>query len=262
MMSHFPIFVDLHGRPPLVIGDADVLSAKVRLLQKVAPLVEVIPTAAATWHRAFDEDAWVQVKPAVTLGATGLAAGDHARLDRAIKGRPLVILDTGDAANNQRLAAMARDHGVPVNVPDAPDLCSFYLASIVDRAPLIIAISTSGTAPVLGQVIRARLESMLASHYGNLAGFLHGLRGRLAGQTPARRRTVQRQIVTGPASAAFLAGDTAGATKIVDRLLNNAAETAAAGTISLVGYGRAVLCRGRCAGRRGNHLKDLSQAPS
>jgi uroporphyrin-III C-methyltransferase/precorrin-2 dehydrogenase/sirohydrochlorin ferrochelatase len=64
---------------------------------------------------------------------------DHdqpALLHDSIKGRPLVILETGDAILNRALVATARHYGVPVNVPDQIDLCSFYLASIVDRAPL------------------------------------------------------------------------------------------------------------------------------
>ena len=103
------------------------------------------------------------------LGKDVLSGRDHdqpALLHDSIKGRPLVIFTTGDAILNRALVATARHYGVPVNVPDQIDLCSFYLASIVDCAPLVIAISTSGQAPVLGQVIHARLESMLAAHYG------------------------------------------------------------------------------------------------
>ncbi len=244
MMSHFPIFVDLQTRAPLIIGDADELALKLRLLQKAAPLVEVIPFSADGWHRAFVNDPSVKIQR--PLGARAETPGGNSKFARdrvmsEIKGRPLVILDIGDNAINCELVAIARDHGVPVNVPDAPELCSFYLASIVDRAPLIIAISTSGIAPVLGQVIRAKLESMLVPHYGKLAGFLHGLRARLKGHSPARRRAVQRQIVTGLAAQKFLAGDSQGAGQIADQLLAGAASAQSTGSVTLVGYGSGVL---------------------
>ena len=88
MMSHFPIFVDLQGQPPLVIGDAEILSAKVRLLQKAAPLVEVIPLAGATWHHAFAADAGVRIKPSVAIGAAGLAASDRASISARFQHMP------------------------------------------------------------------------------------------------------------------------------------------------------------------------------
>ena len=72
-----------------------------------------------------------------------------------------MILDCEDESLNRFLVTTARAYGVPVNVPDNRALSGFYLGAIVDRAPLIIGISTSGLAPVLGQALRARLESVL-----------------------------------------------------------------------------------------------------
>ena len=95
------------------------------------------------------------------------AADDH------IRGRPLVMVETLDDQLNASLVARARHFGVPVNVPDNPPLSSVYLGSIVDRAPLTVAISLSRMAPVLGQNLRMRIEYMLASNYGNLAVYLH-----------------------------------------------------------------------------------------
>ena len=68
----------------------------------------------------------------------------------AIKGRPLVILDCEDGSLNRFLVATARAYGVPVNVPDNRALSGLCLGAIVDRVPLIIGISASGLAPVLG----------------------------------------------------------------------------------------------------------------
>jgi uroporphyrin-III C-methyltransferase/precorrin-2 dehydrogenase/sirohydrochlorin ferrochelatase len=219
MMRYFPIFVDLHAVPPLIIGDAPVLAAKLRLLLKAAPVVEVMAGTDVTWRAAFAEDAGVSWRRPIN-GPTGDARDlDLRAAIAAIKGRPLVIIETEDAALNHSLVAAARAYGVPVNVPDKIDLCSFYLAAIVDRAPLIVAISTSGLAPVLGQVIRAKIETMLVPHYGQLVGFLAACRQRLVVCTPARIRQIQRAIINGPAAQKFLAGDAAGAKTHVDALV-------------------------------------------
>ena len=239
MLSQFPIFLDLHQTPPLVIGDDSGLAAKLRLLRKAAPIVDVMVSHHAEWPDQFADDSGARFH---RLGKDVLSGRDHdqpALLHDSIKGRPLVILETGDAILNRALVATARHYGVPVNVPDQIDLCSFYLASIVDRAPLVIAISTSGQAPVLGQVIRARLESMLAPHYGKLAIYLNQLRPRLAGLAPAWRRQLQRQIITGPVGHAILQNDPHHADQLLDVILEKGVDRAddKAGHFAVIGYG-------------------------
>ena len=180
MLSQFPIFLDLHQTPPLVIGDDSGLAAKLRLLRKAAPIVDVMVSHHAEWPDQFADDSGARFH---RLGKDVLSERDHesgrdhdqpALLHGSIKGRPLVILETGDAILNRALVATARHYGVPVNVPDQIDLCSFYLASIVDRAPLVIAISTSSQAPVLGQVINQCWHRITASWPFCPAGFKAG----------------------------------------------------------------------------------------
>lgn len=239
MLSQFPIFLDLHQTPPLVIGDDSGLAAKLRLLRKAAPIVDVMVSHHAEWPDQFADDSGARFH---RFGKDVLLGRDHdqrALLHDSIKGRPLAILETGEATVNRALVATARHYGVPVNVPDQIDLCSFYLASIVDRAPLVIAISTSGQAPVLGQVIRARLESMLAPHYGKLAVYLNQLRPRLAGLAPAWRRQLQRQIVTGSVGHAILQNDPHHADQLLDVILEKGDDRAddKAGHFAVIGYG-------------------------
>jgi siroheme synthase-like protein len=151
-MQHFPIFVDLHVVLPLIIGDAPALVAKLRLLSKAAPLVDVIASKKAQWRAEFATDTCV----------CWLAEMDRQAATAAIKGRPLVILDCEDEPLNRFLVVTIWAYGVPVNVPDNRALSGFYLGAIVDRALVIIGISTSGLAPVLGQALRARLETSAA----------------------------------------------------------------------------------------------------
>ena len=146
MARHFPIFIDLGGTPPLVVGAQPALTAKLRLFTGFAPRVDLL--------------SGLQKMPQ-GLGLPGVHHIEGISLDQAANrfcGRSLVLIDTGDPAFDEMLSEQARRIGVPVNVPDKPALCSFYLGSIVDRDPVILAISTGGFAPVLAQRLRAAIE--------------------------------------------------------------------------------------------------------
>ena len=195
----FPCFLTVDAVPPLVIGNAAILEAKIRLLLKFAPRVDLVTDLRPVSRLGADKR--VRVLEDVPCGG----AHDH------IAGRPLVILDTADPPLNAALSAVARAAGVPVNVPDNTALSSAWLGSIVDRAPVLIAISTSGASPVLGQRLRARIESMLPAGFGRLATYLDRRRDDLQGLVPARRRAIQHRIVDGPAAAHVIAGDAAAA---------------------------------------------------
>ena len=89
-------------------------------------------------------------------------------VDRAFEqgdviGYVLVIAATNREAANRLVADSSRRNGIPVNVVDHPGLCTFTIPSIVDRAPVTVAVSTGGTSPVLARLLRARLESLSAA---------------------------------------------------------------------------------------------------
>ena len=204
----FPCFIAVDEVPPLVIGNAAALEAKIRLLLKFAPLVDLV----------------TDLRPAARLGRDDrIRVLDDVACRQAhdlIAGRPLVILDTGDAALNAALSATAKAAGVPVNVPDNTALCSAYLGSIVDRAPVLIAISTAGAAPVLGQRIRARIETMLPAGFGRIASYLERRRTALQALSPARRRAVQHRIVDGPAADHIVSGNADAADHLLAGLIS------------------------------------------
>ena len=195
MARHFPIFIDLGRSPPLVVGAQPALTAKLRLLTGFAPRVDLL----SGLHK---------IPPGLDL--PGVHHIDGTSLDRAansFRGRSLVLIDTGDPALDEMLSERAHSIGVPVNVPDRPALCGFYLGSIVDRDPVIVAISTSGFAPVLAQRLRAAIEDWLPVGYGRLATYLHRIRHRLRHLPAARRRSLQHQIIDGNAAGRIIDGD-------------------------------------------------------
>ena len=195
MARHFPIFIDLGRSPPLVVGAQPGLAAKLRLLTGFAPSVDLL--------------SGLDRVPA-GLGLAGVRHIDGAALDRAadwFAGRSLILIDTGNPLLDERLSRRARDIGVPVNVPDRPALCSIYLGSIVDRDPVILAISTGGHAPVLAQRLRAGIEDWLPAEYGRLATYLNRIRQRLCHLPAARRRHLQHRIIDGEASGWIIDGE-------------------------------------------------------
>lgn len=90
--------------------------------------------------------------------------------ENQLTGACLVIAATDDEAVNVAVSSAAKARNIPVNVVDSPALCTFTMASIVERAPIVIAISSEGTAPVLARYIRTKIETMLPAGYGRIAG--------------------------------------------------------------------------------------------
>ena len=118
----------------------------------------------------------------------------------------LAIAATDDRRVNEAVAQAGRERNVLVNVVDVADLSSFIVPAIVDRSPLVIAISTGGVAPVLARLVRERLESLLDGSFGHLAGLLQRWRGRIKADLPevnARRRSTKAWCADGwPTSCA------------------------------------------------------------
>ena len=226
-MSSFPIFVDVGGTPPLVVGGGDLAAVKARLLLKRAKRVTV---AAERLSPAFAAlIATHQIEQ--IAGSPGIDQ---------VRGRPLVISATGISAEDARVSALARSLGVPVNVPDRPEHCSFMLGAIVDRGDVTVAIGTEGGAPILATRMRAALELELHPRLGRLAEIAREFREAAAERLPhgAARRTFWEQVFGGAAAEAILAGDETRGRAVISELLNrpNMAATSG-GKVILVGAG-------------------------
>ncbi len=229
-MASFPIFVDLGSAAPLVVGGGDLALIKARLLLKRTDRV------------VFATDTVVPgIRDLVNDGRAEVVAP---RPDQAaIRGRPLVIAATGDDAEDARVSALARDLGVPVNVPDRPQHCTFSLGAIVDRGTVTVAIGTDGASPILATQLRAKLEQDLHPRLGTLADIARDYRPAVAKALPpgTARRQFWDRIFAGPAADAILAGDEAKGRALIEGLLAGAAENKTTapklGRVLLVGAG-------------------------
>jgi len=221
-MRYFPLFADLQGQRVLVVGGGEVAERKVRLLLEAGARVELVARDLTEWLRGEDTVDWLALEfdPAQLSGTT------------------LVVAATSDAAVNARVAATARDRQVLVNVVDDAELSSFIVPAIVDRSPLVIAISSGGVAPVLARHVRERLESLLDESLGTLAGLLQRWRDRIKRALPdldARRR-FYAEVVRGPVAASLRRRQSAAAERALGQLLDQP-QRAAPGSVVLVGAG-------------------------
>ena len=137
---------------------------------------------------------------------------------------------------------MAKSAGALVNVADRPGISDFIMPSIVDRSPLVIAISTGGASPILGRMLKARLETLIPAAYGRLADLMSGFRGRVAATIPdpTMRRRFWESVLEGPIAEAALAGNEERGrrtSRARDRALGSGTAPRREGEVYLVGAG-------------------------
>jgi uroporphyrin-III C-methyltransferase/precorrin-2 dehydrogenase/sirohydrochlorin ferrochelatase len=190
-VRYFPLFADLRGRRVLVVGGGEVAERKVRLLRDSGARVALVARELTDW---LAEQAGGAARDSGSGEVVHLAA-DFAeeQLDAAV----LVIAATSDRKLNVRVAKAAASRNVLVNVVDDAELSSFIVPAIVDRSPVVIAVSTGGVSPVLARLIRERFESLIDESFGTLATLLARWRERIRAALPdlaARRRFYERAL--------------------------------------------------------------------
>ena len=165
-MEYLPIFADLKKRPCLVVGGGEVAFRKVRMLLKVGAAVKVVSPELNVNFQSLLE------KGEITYLAQGFKP-------EQLDGVFLAIAATDCKDSNALVYQAANSRQILVNVVDDKKRCSFIVPSIVDRSPLIVAISSSGQAPVLARLLREKLESLLPQHLGKMAQISGQFRDRL-----------------------------------------------------------------------------------
>ena len=225
-MDYLPIFLALRGEPCLLVGGTQAMEPKARLLLRAGARLVVVAAAPTPGLRELTGE------PGVTWRRRGFRDDD-------LDGMRLAIVAADDDALARTVASAARRRGIPVNVVDRRSLCSFILPSILDRSPLVAAISTSGAAPILARILRARLETIIPARFGRLARFIGEVRDTVRRQIPdpAPRRRFFEGIVDGPIGEQVLAGREDDAHAALESALTGGRDSDAAGEVYLVGAG-------------------------
>ncbi len=226
-MNYFPVFFDLKDQSVLVVGGGEVALRKVSLLERTGAQITVV----APWIAPELRDR--AARGALKLQEREFAPGD-------LDGARLVIVATSQRAINRWIAQLADVRHIPVNVVDDREASRFIVPAIVDRDPVLVAVSTGGTSPVLARRLRERLETLIPQRFGALALWLRGLRetGMERLRDTQERRRFFENLIDGAAAKRFLDGDRHGAMDIAQRLLDSTAGAARpAGEVTLVGAG-------------------------
>ena len=224
-MKLYPLFANLRDRTVLVVGGGEVAARKCRALLDTGARVTVVAPAL---HEDF--------APWVAAGRIRYVASDFE--DSQLDGAALVIAATSDDAVNRRVAGAADGRRIFVNVVDDAELSTFHVPAVVDRAPLQIAISSGGAAPMLARRLREQLETLLDHALGPLATLLDRARRkiRLRFGNIAARRAFYEDILAGSVTRLLRAGRLHEAEQELDRTLH-ARRDAHRGSVTLVGGG-------------------------
>jgi uroporphyrin-III C-methyltransferase/precorrin-2 dehydrogenase/sirohydrochlorin ferrochelatase len=219
--------MNLRSRECVIVGGGQVALRKARLLASAhAKLVVIAPEICEELKNLEQVDTIYQ----------------REFRDDDIDNATLVVVATNDTKLNRHVSKLAQQKNLPVNVVDNPALCSFITPSIVDRSPIVVAISSGGAAPVLARSLRARLESLVPPEYGQLAASMGKLRDQLKSKIPAEkdRRIFWEKIVNGPVAKQFLSGNSDNAIQQLKRAINSTEKSTNYtnhGSVALVGAG-------------------------
>lgn len=226
-MKFLPVFMRIKDRPCLVVGGGDIAARKIALLQRAGAHVTVVAPTLCEMLMQQAKDGQITHQDASFSSANVM---DYA----------LVIAATDDTAVNQQVSIAAQERGVPVNVVDQPKLCTFIMPSIVDRSPLLIAVSSSGVSPVLARLLRARLETFVPAAYGRLAALVEKFRTQVKARfkTTDERRRFWEKILQGPVAEMLFAGQEKAAYAALEHAVQNVSESEqATGEVYVVGGG-------------------------
>jgi uroporphyrin-III C-methyltransferase/precorrin-2 dehydrogenase/sirohydrochlorin ferrochelatase len=224
-MDYLPLFFNLRNKPVLLVGGGVVALRKARLLLKAGGIIRLVAPLVQEELLSLVE----------RNGGEVIQAEYH---ETYLNDVVLVIAATDDSVLNQRVAKECNALRIPVNVVDSPELCSVIMPAIVDRNPLIIGISSGGSAPVLARYLRAQLESLIPASYGQLAQLMNRFREKVKNRfsnSDMRRRFWEKSLET-PFKELALNGDAEAAAKVLQAQLDND-ESVQTGEVYLVGAG-------------------------
>ncbi|MEI8297252.1 MAG: siroheme synthase CysG [Pseudomonadota bacterium] len=232
-MRYFPLFLDLRDRLVVIVGGGTIAERKLALVAESGARLKVV---------------------APTLTAALQAAREAGRLEHVprqfeahdLEGARLVIAATSDRVVNAEVARAAEQRGIIANVVDDLELSTGILPAIIDRSPIVVAVSTGGTAPVLARRIRAQLETVVDESLGRFAAFAAAWRSRIRTAIPdlSARRRFYDWLLDGPVAALVRHARPAAAAELIASELARYSHPSAAstqdkhcGSVALVGAG-------------------------
>jgi uroporphyrin-III C-methyltransferase/precorrin-2 dehydrogenase/sirohydrochlorin ferrochelatase len=223
-MEFLPVFLIIKGRKCVVVGGGDIARRKAVMLVEAGGIVDII-----TGHKPEKFSEFGQHEQ-ITLIEQNFNA-DH------LKGAVLAVAATDDPAVNRAVSKLADDFEIPINVVDQPDLCSFIMPSIVDRSPVLIAISSSGNSPVLTRRIKELNDTLVPARMGELATLLGSYRVQVSQEIPefGERVSFWERLLASEVPEMVYSGNTTKAKEHIEAALSQKSTGPTPGEVYLVG---------------------------
>jgi len=225
-MDYFPVFLKLKDQTCLVVGAGEIAARKIELLARAGAKITVIAN---------------KISPAVlSLQAThDLSLRQKSFAPEDIVNFRLVVSATDNTETNHLVSRTATERNILVNVVDNPELCSFIFPAIIDRSPIIAAVSSGGAAPVLARLLRAKIETVIPPAYGQLARLADKFRDKVKHhiKVPAQRRIFWENVLQGSIAELVFAGKKQEAEQQLEQTLLKQKDNTNFGEVYLVGAG-------------------------
>lgn len=225
-IQNYPIFTDLRQQCVLVTGGGEIAAVKLaRLVSAGARVMVIARSVTPAMQSLCDEH---QIDPL-------LREFDTADLQDIA----LVFAASERAGENAQVAEAAHRAGVLVNVANSPQASSFLVPSIVDRSPLLIAVSSGGTSPILARLLCSRIDAFIPLNYGALGKLYVQYRERIKQALPnwKQRRYFWSRVLSGRVAELILQGHNKKADSAINELLARDQQTSSSGEVYLVGAG-------------------------
>jgi uroporphyrin-III C-methyltransferase/precorrin-2 dehydrogenase/sirohydrochlorin ferrochelatase len=225
-MEYFPVFVSLKEQQCLVVGGGEIAARKIELLVRAGAKITVIAKEISAAVSGLQKD------HKLTILQKSFTPTD-------LRDFRLVVSATDNAETNQLVARIADKQNILVNVVDNPELCSFIFPAIIDRSPIIAAVSSGGAAPVLARLLRAKIESIIPPAYGRLAHLAEKFRIDVKKhiKEPAQRRIFWEDIFQGSVAELIFSGNEQEAEQQILQALDKQKDSVSLGEVYLIGAG-------------------------
>ncbi len=225
-MRYFPIFIDTQELNCLVVGAGEVAARKVELLEKTHASIKVVAPWACSTVLKMQES-----------GRIKLINREFEEAD--LDNRKVVFVATDNSELNEQIHDLATSRGILVNVVDNTPLCKFITPSIIDRSPIVIAMSSGGVAPVLLRYLRQKLESWIPAKIARLGRFSEKFREQVKNtlDSVTARRYFWEDVLDGPIAEQILNGNENAADELFQDKLNEHNQAGSEGEVYLIGAG-------------------------
>lgn len=208
-MKHLPVYLNMKNQLAVVVGGGPVAARKIRLLRESGARVRLVsPELCPALEKLIERENTNSRQSIEHIAEPYTPRIIEPGVEAGAESVRLIVAATNDAPTNLAIATLATNLNIPCNVADNPDAGSFVLPSVVDRDPILVAISSGGTSPILARLLKARIEAFIPESYRQLAilagEFREAIKERL--KTPNDRKLFWEKVLHGRVAELMFSG--------------------------------------------------------